>query len=329
MKNQTLTPVPVAQLPAGITAVDAERVADALADSRSPHTRRAYASAWRSWETWCSERDVPPMPAAPELLAARIAELAESGKSISTIDMLLAAVRAAHLDAGLDDPTSNRGVQRVRAGLRRRVGVAPLRQAHPLTTDEIRRMVTGCDGESLRGLRDRAIILLGFAGALRRSEIVGLQVGDVAWKSKGVVLTIRRSKGDQEGKGQKIGVTRGRHSETDPVAALRAWLDGTELAADDPLFCPVAWSDRRALARPLSGIDVARILQGRAEAAGLGDLPISGHSLRAGHATVAAEHGVPAERIARTTRHANLATLARYVRPGQVLGDTSAADLGL
>jgi len=322
-----LTPVP--RLPAGLTAADVDRIAAAAAASRSPATRRAYSSAWRGWESWCAGRGVPPIPADPVLVAARITELAEAGRSTSTIDVLLAALRAVHRDAGLDSPTADAGVERVRAGLRRRTGTAPRHQAHPLTTEEIRRIVVTIDADSLRGKRDRALILVGFAAALRRSEIVGLRVNDLAWRSQGIVMTIRRSKGDQEGVGQIVGIARGQHRETDPMAAVRLWLTGAELSAGDPLFCPVAWSDRRAIIRPLSGADVSRILRGRAADAGLGDLPISGHSLRAGHATVAAEHGVPAERIARTTRHANLATLARYVRPGQVLGDTSSADLGL
>jgi len=320
---------PVTGLPAGLTDDDVDRIEAAAAASRSPATRRAYSSAWRGWEAWCAGRGVPPIPADPVLIAARITELAAAGRSTSTIDVLLAALRAVHRDAGLDSPTADAGVERVRAGLRRRTGTAPRHQAHPLSTDEIRRIVVTIDDDSLRGKRDRALILVGFAGALRRSEIVGLRVDDLSWRSQGIVLTIRRSKGDQEGVGQIVGIARGQHRETDPMAAVRLWLTEAELSDADPLFCPVAWSDRRAIMRPLSGSDVARILCGRAADAGLGDLPISGHSLRAGHATVAAEHGVPAERIARTTRHANLATLARYVRPGQVLGDTSSADLGL
>ena len=119
-------------------------------------------------------------------------------------------------------------------------------------------------------------------------------------------------------------------STTDPVAALRRWLDLAQpRTADMPLFGPVAWSGERSRSNALSGRDVARILQSRGAAAGLGDLPISGHSLRAGHATEAAARGVPADRLARTTRHKSAAALARYVRPAEVLSDTSSSDLGL
>jgi integrase len=316
-------------LSSGLTAADHGRVADALASSRSASTRLAYASAWRGWETWCSARGASPLPAVPELLAAYLAERASTGCAVSTLDKVVAAVRAVHLDAGHDDPTGNRGVVRVRAGLRRAVGVAPRRQAHPITTEEVRRIVVAIDPTSLRGKRDRALILLGYAAALRRSEIVGLLVRDVSMKPAGLVIHVRRSKGDQDSAGQVIGVTRGQHAETDPVTAVRAWFTATGLQPGDPLFSLVARSDLRVVARHLEGKQVNRILTARAAAAGLADLALSGHSLRAGHATTAAEHGVPADRLARTTRHANLATLAKYIRPAEVLADTSSSSLDL
>jgi integrase len=316
--------------PALPTETDRERIAEAFVAARSPNTRRAYASAWRGWERFAAERGATTIPAEPEWVAAYIADLAARGRSAATIDTALASISAHHLDAGLEvDPTAHRGVQRARQGLRRKVGTAPKRQAHPLTTDEVRRIVAGIDTSSLRGLRDRAIILLGYAAALRRSEIAALDVADLTWRAKGVVVRLRSSKSDQEAAGTLLGVTRGRHAETDPVSAVRAWIDAAELDGDDPLFTPIAWSDRRAIRRHISGQDVARILETRAAAVGLGDLAISGHSLRAGHATTAAEAGVPAERLMRTTRHKNMATLAQYVRPAEVLRDTSAADLGL
>lgn len=116
---------------------------------------------------------------------------------------------------------------------------------------------------------------------------------------------------------------------TDPVAAVRGWINFASLSRGDWQFPEIAWSDRRVLPGHLSGESVASVLRQRVEAAGLGDLPITGHSMRAGRATTAAEHGVPAECLARTTRHANIQTLARYVRPAQVLSDTSSADLGV
>ena len=294
------------------------------AASRSASTRLAYVSAWRGWATWCSARGASPLPAVPGLLAAYLAELAAAGRAVSTLDKTVAAVRAAHLDAGQDDPTGNRDIAQVRAGLRRTVGVTPRHQAHPITTAEVRRIIAAIDPTSLRGKRDAALLLLGYAAALRRSELADLRVRDAAMKPAGLVLTIRRPKDDHV-----IGVTRGQHAETDPVTAVRSWLAAAGLAPSDPLFSLVARSDLRVVPRHLEGKQINRILAARAADAGLADLRLSGHSLRAGHETTATEHGVPADQLARTTRRRSLATSAKYIRPAEVLADTSSGSLGL
>jgi hypothetical protein len=144
-----------------------------------------------------------------------------------------------------------------------------------------------------------------------------------------VLLRIRRSKGDQEGRGATVGVVRGQHPATDPVSALRAWIAAAGLESGDPLWTPVAWSDRRPVPRRLDAAAVGVILRDRAAAVGLADLDLTGHSLRAGHCTTAAE-SCDALRIARTTRHRSISTLAdSYVRPAQVLDDSTSGVLGL
>jgi len=317
-------------LPVGLDLDDVARVGSAAEASRAPSTRRVYSSAMRRWSAWLAGRGVDADSAGPEHVAAWIAELAASGKSASTIQCALSALAASALDAGRDDPTASAGVRRVRAGIRRTVGTAPKRQSHPLSTAEVRRIVVAIEGDGLRALRDRAMLLIGFAAALRRSELAALRLSDVTTRRAGVVIRIRSSKTDQEGAGQVVGVARGQHNETDPVSALSAWVASAGLSGDDWLWGPVAWSDRRVIAgRHLAGDDVARILVSRASDAGLGDLPISGHSLRSGHATEAASRGVPAERIMLTTRHTSLAGLAPYIRPAEALRSTTSADLGL
>lgn len=311
------------------TAEEIAAVGALLEAGRAPGTRRAYASSMSSWSAWCETRGVAPLPADPGLLAVWISELVAAGRASSTIDGHLAALRAAHVDAGLDDPTAHPGVRQVRTGARRIVGVAPRRRVHAITTAEVRRIVEGIDTGSLRGLRDRALILTGYAAATRRSELVGLDVDDLTWRRDGVLLRIRRSKGDQEGRGATVGIVRGQHSTTDPVSALRAWTAAAGLEAGAPLWTPIAWSDRRVVRRRLDAATVGVILRDRAAAAGLGDLDLTVHSLRAGHATTAAE-SCDAMRIARTTRHRSISTLAEsYVRPAQVLDDSTSGVLGL
>lgn len=156
-----------------------------------------------------------------------------------------------------------------------------------------------------------------------------MHVDDLAFSARGVVVTLRHSKSDQDGEGALIGVVRGQHPETDPVRALRTWITAAGITGTDPLFQRIGRQASRVMDRPMSGQSIATVLVERAAAAGLDDLPISGRSLRGGHATQAAEAGVAALRIARTTRHARLETLARYVRPSEVLADTTSSELGL
>jgi integrase len=313
----------------GLTPVDLERIGAAVEAARSQGTRRTYNSAWRSWEKWCAERKVEPLPADPVMLAAHLAERHGDGVSTSRLTVTVSAIRARHLDAGLDDPTAIRGVILTMAGLRRvDAGETAPRQAHPLSTEQVRRMVDGLDRSTLAGKRDAAIILLGFAAALRRSEIAALRVADLSWKSEGVVVRIRKSKRDQDGAGAHVGVVRG-HGSTDPVAALHDWVNAAGLDRGDPVFVRLRRGGRLDTGRPLTGEAVNLIVQRAARRAGLADLPISAHSLRAGHATVAAEAGVPVDRLARTGRWADHRTLAAYVRPASSLQDSTSGALGL
>lgn len=304
-------------------------VAQAASESLAPATRRSYDSAWAGWISWCAHEGYDPLPGSPQTVAAYLVHLADRGLSPSSLDRALAAIRAKHADAHVDDPTMNRGVARVRSGLRRRIGTAPRNQAHPLTTDEVRAMVARIDQRSLRGVRDTALILLGFAAALRRSELAALDVRDILPRAAGLVVVVRRSKGDQEGRGQMVGVLHGRSPLTDPVAAVTRWIELTGAKGADPLFVPISWSDRRPGMGRLSGAAVAEVIKGRAVAAGLEEVNVTGHSLRAGHATMAAQAGVEGSRLARTTRHKNLATLQTYTRPADTLRDTTSGSLGL
>lgn len=300
----------------------------ALEAAKSAATRRVYASAWRGWQAWCTGRGVPSLPATPVLIASYLAERAEAGASASTLDVAVAAIRAAHLDHGLEDPTSDPQLALVRRGLRRTVGIAARHPSHPLSVVELGRIVGHIDRATSAGARDAALLLVGFASALRRSELAALTLDDVAWRPTGVLLTVRKSKGDQDGRGQIVAVARGEHAETDPVAALHAWLEVRDRGAG-PLFSRIRRGGHVTI-QPLSGAALARVLQQRAARAGLSDLNISGHSLRSGHATAAAEAGVGVERIAAQTRHRHVDTLiANYIRPTEALKTTSSAGLGL
>lgn len=312
---------------AGLTPTDAARITEAIAANYAPNTLHAYAWAWSHWFAWCAGRGLESLPATPAAVCAYLTERAEQGVAFGTLSLTSCAIAFEHRRAGAVDPTGDEAVRQVRRGLRRSLGTAPVRQARPLSVAEIREIVTRIDRSSAQGARDAALILLGFASALRRSELAALTLADIAAKPAALLLTIRSSKTDPEGRGQVVGVAHGRHPGTDPVAALATWLSfrGT---APGPLFtsmrlgCPTL--------QPITGGAIAKMLRARAGAAGLPTARITGHSLRAGHATSAALVGVGVERIAAQTRHRRIDVLIeRYIRPIEALRTTSSRHLGL
>jgi integrase len=310
----------------GLTVAEQESVAAALVAAKSPKTREDYAYAWRAFAVWC-EAHVPQLealPAKPETVIAYLVERANAGTlSSSGVAQTSAAIAHEHKRAGLEDPTAHPGVKEARAGLRRAHGTAPEKPAHPLSVEELRRIVAAIDTSTLVGLRDRAVLLVGYASVLRRSELSALRVRDLRWTSTGVELTIRKSKGDQEGKGQVVAIARGRHPETDPIEALHAWLSavGALGRPECAVFCPITKSGIVRECQPITGESIGAIVIRRAHTAGLSSLALTAHSLRAGAITAAAEKGVTLAQLQRMARHASPTTTSRYVRGADAMRD--------
>ena len=305
-----------------LTDGDAARIAVAIDAELAESTRTSYASAWRQWETWCRGRGLAALPAAPEALAAYLAERAESGLCFGTLDGACSAIAHRHTQESLRDPTADVIVRRVRRGLRRIMGTAPRRQAHPLSVEELDRLVSAIDPATAIGARDRAVILLGYSSALRPSELSALDLADILAKPTGILVAVRRSKTDPDGHEQIVGVARGQHPQTDPIRALDAWL---KIRRSGPgaiftrLYRSGTATNERIGPRALS-----RLVQARANAAGFDGIPVTGH------ATTAAVNGAPIDRIAAQTRHRDLGTLlTHYIRPAEALATTTSRDLGL
>ncbi len=206
-----------------------------LAASRSESTDRSYRTGWARFTAWADAHAVPSLPASPGTVALYVADLARTAKP-ATIDARLAAISAAHRAAGHESPTKAEPVRLVRRGVRRTVGTAQ-RQVRPVNVVDLRAMVNGL-GDDVAGHRDRALLLLGFAGALRRSELVGLDVADMVEGPDGLTLTLRRSKTDPEGAGRTVGVPHGAHDETDPVRACQEWLSVSSIT-EGAVFRPI------------------------------------------------------------------------------------------
>jgi integrase len=292
--------------------------------SKAESTLRGYRADWRDFCGWCEGHGARALPATAETVAAYIAESTARLK-VGSIQRRLNAIAAAHKAVGLESPTTSAVVTATLQGIRRTLGTAPAQKA-PALTDDIRAMVAATD-EGLIGLRDRALILLGFAGAFRRSELVALDVADLTFGRDGLTVNLRRSKTDQEGVGRKVGVPYGANPETCPVRVLQGWLESAALA-DGPVFRSLNRHGHLCAGR-LAPADVARVVKKLAERAGLDAARYAGHSLRAGHATAAAISGASERSIMNQTGHRSVQMVRRYIRDGSLFRDNSAGKLGL
>jgi len=278
-------------------------------------TRRAYRSDFALFRAWCETKRILDLPAEPGTVAAFLAAEANRGTKSSTIGRRLAAIRYAHKLAGHEPPTNSEAVKATMRGIRRSLASAPARKA-PATADKVLAMVAKV-GTDLKGIRDRAILLLGFAGAFRRSELVALNIADLQFCKDGLRITIRKSKTDQEGFGATIAIARG--STACPVEAVHAWIKAASIT-DGPLFHPVTRTGMISV-RGLSARAVAELVKTYALRAGLKAADFSGHSLRSGFLTSAAAHGASVFKMMDVSRHKSIDTLRGYVRDAEMFRD--------
>ena len=247
---------------------------------------------------------------------------------MQTLRRRVAAIARASGVAGHPLDTKHPAIRETLRGIGRTHGSRG-RRAAALTTAELKALSRACD-DSLTGDRDRALLLVAFAGALRRSELVALDAEKLTWFDDGVKLLLEKSKTDKEGKGAEVVIVYGRNEATCPVRALRAWLDKAEIRSG-PVFRKVNKAGR-VENRRLSEDAVRQILLRRAANAGIkGTLaePVSPHGLRAGFVTTAYGNGVPDEEIMGHTRHRSLTTMRSYVRRAKLKTSKPTSKLGL
>ena len=330
-------------------AEDAERARAFARAATAANTKRAYRADWADFCRWCDGRGLPALPAAPETVSLYIASRAEvgppdddghatAGLKVSTLERRLSAINQAHRQTGHEAPASRRDepLHSVWAGVTRTKGVAPDKVA-PVLPDDLRAMVDalprGEDGErTLAAKRDRALLLVGFAGALRRSELVAIAADHVQFTAEGLRLLLPRSKADQEGRGAVLGIHYGRTPATCPVRALRSWLQAGREATGAPLSGPVfrkvdRWG--RLWETGLTAGAVAKLVKRAASRAGLDAALYSGHSLRAGFATTAARAGKHERAIMAHTRHKSERVLREYIREGALFDENPTDEIGL
>ena len=293
------------------------------AEATAANTRRGYDGDFARFGAWCSSKGLASLPATPTTVAVYLAALADDGKRVATLERALAGIVAAQRAGGVDWPKGNRVIRDTLAGIRRRLGVAPSKKA-PVLVDELSRMV-GTLGADVAGLRDRALLTLGWFGAFRRSELVALTVADLERTREGLVVTVRRSKTDQEGEGMVKGLPYASNTALCPVRAIEAWLAAAAIT-HGPIFRAVDKHGHVA-AEAMADRTVARIVQRAAESAGLDPSRVAGHSLRAGFATSAAKAGRSLDSIMRQTGHRSERVARGYIRQATVFDGNAAAGL--
>jgi integrase len=295
--------------------------------AKAPATLKVYGNDWRDFESWCRAHQLQSLPSTPETVALYIADRASTLAS-GTIARRLTSITKAHQAAGFtDSPATTRHfvVGETLKGIRRTIGTAQQGKA-PLLSTDIRRIIAA-RREDLLGVRDAALVLVGFAGGFRRSELAGIHLCDLKFSTDGVVVTVRKSKTDQEGAGREVGLPFGSSTDTCPVGALREWLDRAAIR-EGPVFRAVqryGHVSRRGLHRD----SIGKLLKRAAARAGLKAEEFDGHSLRAGCVTQAAMNGVREFVIMRQTGHKTIATLRRYIRSGEIFRENAAAGLGI
>jgi site-specific recombinase XerD len=291
-------------LPALHSLDEAESAASDFAKAaKAAATARAYRSS-----AWCTRHGADPLPASVETVAAYLASLATSGVRSSTITRRRAAIAFMHRAAGFEPPTGSEAVKAVLSGIRRSIGTAVTRKC-PATAETIRAIIAEMPTD-LRGLRDRALLLVGFAGALRRSELIALNVDDLEECPEGFHVRIRRSKTDQDGAGDFVSIPHG--SRLRPIRALKDWLAASNIT-EGPLFRPIR-KGGKVEANRLTARSVANILKTHIEAIGLDPVIFSSHSLRSGFVTSALQAGADLLRVMDVTRHRQIETLKIYDR---------------
>ncbi|MCC3299693.1 site-specific integrase [Arthrobacter caoxuetaonis] len=356
-----------------LSPADAARVQEALDNSISDATKTAYASDWRAFTGWCSSSGYRPMPALAETVIAYLTFMASAVRpdgrhayAQSTIVRRASSINAQHVAAGMAPPGADGRVTRALKAIKR-YRTQPQRRVAPLLTGDVRLLLEGTQvrtwPDGIGAVRDAALLLAGFAGAFRRSELAALKISDVIPDlADGVYLRVRRSKTDQEGQGQIKGLPYGVHPLTCAPCAIYRWMDLLD-AAEGPDGRPGLMRALRKAGQPTShicrdgrhqrrsdnesplfrslagggvikpkgmtGHAVSDVIKRRAAAAGLDPNQYAGHSLRAGFVTQAFKSGADSRSVRRQTGHTGDAILAVYDRENAPLEGNAVRSIGL
>ncbi|KJD42650.1 integrase [Paenibacillus terrae] len=301
-----------------------EQKKEYISNSKAKNTVKSYSSDWQHFTQWCKHNQLGYLPTNDENYSLYLSSLAIEGYRVSTIRRRMSSIAQAHLVAGHPSPTTAH-IKVVWAGIRRVHGASEIGKL-PVVIDILKLMLNELP-DKLQGIRDRAVLLIGFAGAFRRSELVSLDIEFVSIVREGLIIQLNKSKTDQEGKGESIGIPYGSFEETCPVRAYIDWIQAANLKSG-PVFRSINRHNQVSQSR-LSDKSVALIVKRYVNEAGLDEKLYAGHSLRAGLATTAAMLGKSERAIMDQTRHRSEAMVRKYIRMGSIFKENAASNIGL
>ncbi len=304
--------------------VDLVDYAQAIADeAQATSTRRSYLSAFSAFSAWCREKGLSPLPAEPETVGVYLGVLESRGRLVPTIERTLAAIADAHHRHGFDAPHPSPITIKIMKGLRHRLSVAPRVQKDPLSDADLVAMMQLL-GDDLAGRRDRALLTWGWTGAFRRAELVAIRMEDLRRSPAGIVVTVRKSKTDEDGKGDVKVICEASLRDVCPLRAYDDWIAISGISRG-PLFRGLLNGSLKP--RALWGGSVALIVKSVGERAGLDPARIAGHSLRSGFVTTAHAKGCTMDSIMKQTNHRSERTARGYVRHAEAFTKNAAVGL--
>lgn len=303
-----------------------EKISDYANHAFAKNTLLNYQSDWKLFADWCSSHNIDPLQSTQNTLMAYIATLAENGNKASTIQRKISGItKVAEMNNHTID-LNQKEFKLVWQGIRRKLGTSK-KGKEPILIKTLRMMLEAIPHTHL-GIRDKALLSFGWASAMRRSEIVQLNWEDIKFVDEGIIVTIKQSKTDKFGEGQKIAILYGRVSSTCPIKALLSWKNISYTNEDAPVFCSLSKSGKFSYKR-LSDKTVARVVKNHAKNIGLESYIFAGHSLRSGLITTASKNSVPDYVIMKHSRHKTAQMIHVYTRDNNLINDNVTGMLGL
>lgn len=305
-----------------------QKAENLISDSISESTKKSYVHDWTVFANWCIDYKIDFFPATTETVGLFLTSM-DGQRAISTIKRYLSSISQIHKMAGFESPTTNDYIRRILKGLSKK-NTNEVCKASPIGWKLLKRMIDN-SGISAIGQRNSTMLLIGWTCALRRSEIVSIQVEDIEFVEEGMILTIRESKTDQEHKGQILGVPFGKVERYCPVHKLKKWLKISK-TTEGYVFRRLKrdanglWTKRRENIH-LEDRTVSIVIKKTIKRLGGNPSNFSGHSLRRGFATEAASQGIPAEILKRHTRHKSIQSLDGYIDRGSLFLDNPLSEI--